>query len=460
MTQAQILKHDPAAGLSEVLIGRLRTAMSPVAMRDILERDWPYLRQTGEEVIDCQLVRVSPRLPHGFVLYYDVRLRDGEVERSRPLLAELPEGEPLLHYQLALGKLRKSKRGQLGKASAPGPLALLPVPGMVLRLAGYDERLLGLKLVHMPRLLEPVLLEHVVGAGHGIGAIEAEMLGHRLGKRCIVRFGFEALDGGADRTSRGSLIAKLYKFRTTKGRQVFADMQGLSADGFGAGSELTIPRPIAFLPEGNVLLMEDVPGTLLAERPPSELREAAAAAGRVLGKLHTSTLHPPRRHGVDDEIAVLEPWVALVGRVHPDLDRLATDALAAVRTGFAGCARADPAPSHRDFYDQQVLVADGRVTLIDFDTFCMADPALDIGNFLAHLRLRPLQGLMPTNGFADGFLGGYRRTAGALPERARISAYETASLLRLGCLYAFSTRWQTLAGPLIEACLANPPMRS
>jgi hypothetical protein len=460
MTAALIRKHDPAAGLSEALIGRLRTAMSPAAMADILRRDWPYHRQSGEDLVDCQLVRVSPRLPNGFVLYYEVTLRQGGRERSQALCGELTEGAPQLHYQRAREKLRKRKRGQVRKDGAPAPLAMLPVPGMVLRLAGYDERLHGLKLVHAPRLLEPILLEHVAGEGGAIGAIEPEMLGHRLGKRCIVRFRFEALNGGADPVSRGSVIAKLYKFRTTKGQQVFADMQRLSADGFGDGSDLTIPRPIAFLPEDNVLLMEDAPGKLLAERPAGELRHGAATAGRILGKLHRSAFRPPRRHRADDEIALLEPRIALVSRIHPGLEGLAAAALAALRPALASCADADLVPSHRDFYDKQVLLAGGRATLIDFDTYCMADPALDIGNFLAHLELARLQGLMPGDGLADGFMEGYRRTAGALPSGGPVSAYEAASLLRLACLYALSTRWQTLAGPLLEACLATLPVRS
>jgi Phosphotransferase enzyme family len=459
MMHVPILKHDPAAGLSEALLERLRTAMSRPAMLEILRRDWPYLRQSNAELVDCQLVRVSPRLPHGFVLHYEVTLRRGGEQRLQPVLGELTAGAARRHYQQAIGKLRKGKRRQLTESSPLAALAVLPDPGMVLRLAGYDERLYGLKLVHKPRLLRPTLLEHVDRSSE-IERIRPEMLGHRLGKRCIVRFRFQALEEGADGASRGSVIAKLYKDRTTKGRQVFADMQRLCADGFGNGSDLTIPRPIAFLPEENVVLMEDVPGKLLAERPSGRQREGAVAAGQILGKLHTSAFHPPRRHRADDEIALLEPWVALVSRIHPDLEGLATTALLAVRPALAACADARLTPSHRDFYDKQVLLAEGGATLIDFDTFCMADPALDVGNFLAHLELARLQGVMPGDGLADGFLEGYRRTAGRLPGATRLAAFEAGSLLRLACLYALSTRWRTLAVPLLGACSATLRARS
>ena len=43
--------------------------------------------------------------------------------------------------------------------------------------------------------------------------------------------------------------------------------------------------------------------------------------------------------------------------------------------------------AHSDFYDDQMVVmADGRVALVDFDEAGPDDPLLDVGNLLAHLR--------------------------------------------------------------------------
>ena len=43
--------------------------------------------------------------------------------------------------------------------------------------------------------------------------------------------------------------------------------------------------------------------------------------------------------------------------------------------------------AHNDFYDDQMLVLpDGRIALVDFEEAGPADPMLDVGNFLAHLR--------------------------------------------------------------------------
>ena len=86
--------------------------------------------------------------------------------------------------------------------------------------------------------------------------------------------------------------------------------------------------------------------------------------------------------------------------------------------------------------------------LTDFDTLCTGDPALDVGNFLAHLRLSDLQSGGDTRTLAVAFLDAYG--AAVTGDFAiRTEAYQRAALLRLACLYSLSTRWAHLARPLL-----------
>ncbi len=43
-------------------------------------------------------------------------------------------------------------------------------------------------------------------------------------------------------------------------------------------------------------------------------------------------------------------------------------------------------PAHGGFKASQLLFHSHRVFVVDFDGFCLADPALDVGYFLAYLR--------------------------------------------------------------------------
>ncbi len=98
--------------------------------------------------------------------------------------------------------------------------------------------------------------------------------------------------------------------------------------------------------------------------------------------------------------------------------------------------------------------------MLDLDDACNGDPAVDLGNFLAHLKLRQLQFPDRTRGCerARGvFLEEYKRhrpagiEPGSLPKRIRF--YEATSLLRLSGVYAQRERWaKTVPSLLLDAC--------
>lgn len=111
-----------------------------------------------------------------------------------------------------------------------------------------------------------------------------------------------------------------------------------------------------------------------------------AATARGLAAVHTSgVVHGPRRTFDDeldsqrtkhDKLVAAVPWLA-------DL----TDGVAGRLQSADGASVADPlASSHGSFRTAQVVLMEKRVGIIDFDKLCLAEPASDIGPFLAKLR--------------------------------------------------------------------------
>jgi aminoglycoside phosphotransferase (APT) family kinase protein len=202
----------------------------------------------------------------------------------------------------------------------------------------------------------------------------------------------------------------------------------------------------------------------LPGRPLSDLlatpggEPAALALGSALRALHAAPPPPDAdRHEAPTEITLL-------GRVTEELEPYAPALAARARIAASAAARrlaaldgADAAPLHRDLHDKQVLVAaDGRIGLIDFDTLAVGDPALDVGNLLAHLDLRALQGRCTradAERLAGALLEGYGASAAL---RRRAGAYAAATCVRLACVYAFRPAWQHLADPLLKAAAAPP----
>jgi aminoglycoside phosphotransferase (APT) family kinase protein len=99
--------------------------------------------------------------------------------------------------------------------------------------------------------------------------------------------------------------------------------------------------------------------------------------------------------------------------------------------------------SHGDFKHEQVLFDGARSGLVDFDAICQAEPALDLGKFLAHLRVeaqRIQQGASVSSPLgeelAEQFLRAYVRAASDQLEDerqlgVRTTLYEAVAMLRL-----------------------------
>lgn len=145
------------------------------------------------------------------------------------------------------------------------------------------------------------------------------------------------------------------------------------------------------------------------------------------------------RYTVEDEEQTLTGWLLRVELARPAgvmLGRL-RERFGAVMESLHGLERDVWRLCHRDLHDKQVLTDAGRAGLIDSDTLAMADPAVDLGNLLAHVRLRETQGLLnPTRvGLAEALIW---EVADSLEvPGAALNAWREAASLRLSCVYAF-----------------------
>ena len=108
---------------------------------------------------------------------------------------------------------------------------------------------------------------------------------------------------------------------------------------------------------------------------------------------------------------------------------------------------------HRDLHDGQFLVGARNIALLDFDLLCLADPALDVANLLAHFCLRSLQAkhgasVPSTRSLGDALLEGLDYSAGDFWQRIRF--YQACSFLRLAQIYAVRPRWRWLSPQLLR----------
>ena len=403
-----------------------------------LRRDWRLLQRTDTILKECELLRVHPR-PEGGIFHYVVRLERSGSETRRELFGEWVGTEAISRCRELRWKLAKKRRKQIPRDErAEESVFCLPELGVVMRQAGLDERLPGLRLIHDI----PALRLHLASEGLAAEAqdVQVELLGHRPGKRCIVRIHLDR---------QASIIVKLYKQRSDKAGRVHALTASLWKEGFDEAAAIRIPRPLGHYEPWRMVVMEDVALPPLIEALERHDASPYASVGEALAKLHRHVAPPVAApHTAAHEIALIRRNVTLTANAFPALAHPLARCLEQAVSALADDPGAPTVLAHRDFYEKQLFYDRGRVVLIDFDTTCFAEPAVDLGNFLAHLTLRRLQGMAIPETAETRFLQGYRVKDRHLMRR--IDAYRRATLLRLACLYAFRPAWRRLIGPLLR----------
>jgi Ser/Thr protein kinase RdoA (MazF antagonist) len=170
------------------------------------------------------------------------------------------------------------------------------------------------------------------------------------------------------------VVAKFYSGE--KGAKAFANMQALWQSKFGERRQPPgLPRPVEYLPELGVLVMER-----LAGRPLAELTGRNEAifddAVRLLAALHQCDAVSETQHGSRDIVRSAQRKADAIAQLTPQY----ADVVRAAVAGLEACRRKERemVPSHGDFSPRNVLVGEGRLALIDLDRFQMSDPCRDL----------------------------------------------------------------------------------
>jgi hypothetical protein len=284
---------------------------------------------------------------------------------------------------------------------------------------------------------------------------QIELVSYRRRQRCVLRYTVAGKEAGSDDLRRLMAYGKVAAIgnETPKGLIIAALRRRILER--GVGHRLTVPRSFGWRPELQLLLLEALPGEaqfgpalkarLRGEPAPGAppLEEMVATCGYIAALLHASGVELGSRRTLDDELAGLLEQIAMARQFTPTfgdraqswLERIA--ALAAQSMPLKLCF------SHGDFKHEQLLFDGASSGLVDFDAICQAEPALDLGKFLAHLRAeaRKIQKRASVSSplgeeLAEQFLRAYVSAAENHVEderrlRLRTTLYETIALLRL-----------------------------
>jgi len=259
----------------------------------------------------------------------------------------------------------------------------------------------------LARALDAVLMQDVLGhvlpgtVGRPLRHCAVDVVRYPRQGRCVVRY---RLAPGAGDLPYPVVFGKVYADATAAAAAAALQLLGEGVPLLPADLRFAVPRPLGVVGSLRLGLAEAIPGRPLlpdllkaacdsGDGFPAGDREAlenaVGAAGRLAAAVHAvrfpSSVLPTRdlageRAATAAALTELEP-------VWPEVALRLRAGAARALDGPVGWSSA-PALAHGDLTPGQVLL-DGtaRAGLVDVDTTCIAEPALDLGRFLAYLHV-------------------------------------------------------------------------
>ncbi|MDQ3696211.1 MAG: aminoglycoside phosphotransferase family protein [Chloroflexota bacterium] len=266
---------------------------------------------------------------------------------------------------------------------APGRHRAPAGPETNIRNAGpLDPKLPQLAVLTDPRRMAIVLERAVYGRLVSVSNID--VVRHKPGRRAILRYEVVTDDQEAPRRER--LYGKT--FASERGPRAFRTATAIA---HASGLEIRVPEPVAYVPNLKLMLQRDVAGQPVASPLLHGDERLAERIATALHTFHGSGVSLERDHDQAREFDPLRVSVERLATIDPALGASARRCLDLVQQGRHRAWLWRRRPIHRDFYHDQVLIDGDHLGFLDFDDAAISEPAIDVANFAAHLRLLAIQ---------------------------------------------------------------------
>jgi aminoglycoside phosphotransferase (APT) family kinase protein len=285
---------------------------------------------------------------------------------------------------------------------------------------------------HAAELLETLGL---LPGGAGPGDLAVEPVRYRPGERHVLRY----------RVGPGGPVyyVKLYEDFAAAGRafrvanRVVDWLVGAVREPPLQDTPIHGARPVAWSETDGALIYPRIPGDPLSgllDRSPRWLAGHLARVGQALHRLHSgppSLAEELKENPFEKEVKAIRRACEHIQVLQPETGAAILRLLDQAQAVHARLPQEPATFTHSDFKADHLLVDGQAMTLIDFDTCAIADPALDLGKFLADLQWwfaqRRLSGVEQAQ---QAFLSGYPCDPSA-DRMSRARLYETLVLVKI-----------------------------
>ena len=427
----------------------IRTAFDEQAMREQLQLALAGQPAGALAIETCEVDQATYVAGVGCTVRYVVAVRDASGASHTRLVSGqvFPDAASCRAYlHDALAPLVGRVAGRAETAPFPQPVGMIEAPAMAVFAFPIDGDL--------PALIEATEAGRMRGALRSLlpaiglqvpeqSDCRAELVDYGRQRRCTLRYhlGDVTVYGKLTGDGSGAMAGDISAALIDVGQRA------------PTGVAFRIPRVLAWLPDLQLSLLEAIPGKdvvgdmvkarLRGKPAPTSaltLEETIEVCARIGAALHTSGSTIGPRRTIDDELASLGRALAQVQAYAPELGALLAAGYDQIAARAQGSGALPLCFNHGDFTAGQFLFDGATSGLVDFDSVCQAEPALDVAQFLTYLRVgglkskhTPEQTRAIFEGLTERFFAAYQAGAGLADTaqlRERVALYSMISLLR------------------------------
>jgi hypothetical protein len=413
---------DGIRGVQEVLSGR------PV--RRFLRRELSSILERGVELGRLRIRRVKFKPDRKLTTHFDVSLnaRSGKLVRQIVVTWSASHPDPA-----GLNLAEKALDDEAAARGLSWPFRSLsreiPRHGLRIVVSPMDPR-----TPELMRLTDPGYVASLLATAYGStsresGEYRVRSIRYRPGERHVLRYDpVPPTDGSPPvfaKTSRDQDVDRSFRITSQ-----IADWLERS------GGEVRASRPLAAFSADRVILYPRVPGQPLSRTlarstldPAPHLHRVGTAA-RLLHQSPEALAEDLRPRELSVEIQSIARASEHVQQLLPAVGATIHDILRRAKATYPKLPNEAPTFTHGDFKADHVWVTRTGLTILDFDTCGLSDPAVDVGKFLADLDWAFLKAGRPGLGAAQAaFLSGY--ASGDSSQRlARARLFEVLVLVK------------------------------
>src|SRR5258706_1047476 len=326
-------------------------------------------------------------------------------------------------YEMIVGKADSSPERTIGVLEFT-PEGLLP------RLYPADDRLPWLSLATDMSEMQRRFSE-LPGFGEQIKLLEISPIRYKPGLHCVIRYTVQTSSGKA------VFYGKSFSGNAQRLMNTLTDLHKSSQKNLNMP---LISAPVTIWPEMEMILQSAIPDGVeftnfaYDQAYDDSVRESwMVKAGRALGVFQNNAAAPSEMKTIYDDLTDLHEYTLIMAKVRPDLATKYEDVIQQIITKVDHFREPKAVASHGAMRTDQFILQGERLAIIDLDGYCWANPARDIGNFLAYLcwkAIRQPEQAQFVERAGRAFLEGYLEVQPDIDEKW-LSVYQAASLLKI-----------------------------